>query len=183
MSGKKVLFKGKDGIFVVDYMYGKIEYRTLLYHVHKVVEHKDDYTFYHKTDDGEKKIYIVSKSYVCSIAQENKESIQHFTMDRFFLEQQKWSYTTFGPPEHRGPNGPLEHLKLEAEEALNTLGTEKTKEIVDCFFLAIDAAHRHGLCLDDLIEKAFEKLKENKKRDWPDWRTMDPNKAIEHIRE
>jgi len=33
-----------------------------------------------------------------------------------------------------------------------------------------------------IIEALFTKVAKNKARQWPDWRTLDPNKAIEHTR-
>jgi hypothetical protein len=33
-----------------------------------------------------------------------------------------------------------------------------------------------------VLPMLFAKQDKNAARDWPDWRTMDPNKAIEHVR-
>ena len=84
--------------------------------------------------------------------------------------------------------GPLEHLIKEAKEAHAEASGEDfdlsklKKEIADCLFLVFDAAHRAGMSYAELTKVAMAKLKENKQRKWPDWRTMDPNKAIEHDR-
>lgn len=43
-------------------------------------------------------------------------------------------------------------------------------------------AEINGITNDLLIESAFSKLEINKSRKWPDWRTVDENKAIEHLK-
>lgn len=111
----------------------------------------------------------------------------------FFNLQRDWSYETFGPPEFRGPTGPLDHLAKEAVEAWNAcilheLGVvpmtkdQAKEEIADCLFLVFDAAHRAGMSFTELAEKAHAKLAKNKARTWPDWRGTDPSKAVEHDR-
>lgn len=104
-------------------------------------------------------------------------------VQRFFNQQQAWSYATFGPREHRGPAGPLDHLAKEAREAKDAVGTpELPIEIADCLFLVFDAVHRAGMTLEQQVEVAMAKLELNKLRKWPDWRTTDPTKATEHDR-
>ena len=101
----------------------------------------------------------------------------------FFERQQEWSYETFGPPSFKGPKGPLDHLRKEAEEAFSEPDPTKQKEeIADCLFLVFDAAHRAGMSYSELTAVAMAKLKKNKARTWPDWRGTDPDKAIEHDR-
>lgn len=101
----------------------------------------------------------------------------------FWEAQKAWSKETFGPKEHRGPAGPLDHLQKEAEEAATETDPEALKEeLADCLFLIIDAAWRAGISRNELIVAAFAKLEKNKQRTWPDWRTADPNKAVEHDR-
>lgn len=101
----------------------------------------------------------------------------------FFKSQQVWSYETFGPPEHRGPVGPLKHLAKEAMEAYKESDrVKRRKEIADTLFLSWDAAHRDGMTMGELAGIALAKLQENKERVWPDWRTADPNEAVEHDR-
>jgi NTP pyrophosphatase (non-canonical NTP hydrolase) len=102
----------------------------------------------------------------------------------FLLEKQEWSHATFGPPSHRGPKGPLDHLIKEAKEAADETDPERLKEeIADCLFLAFDAATRAGMSLAEITAVCERKLAKNKARVWPDWRTADPNKAVEHKRE
>lgn len=99
---------------------------------------------------------------------------------QWFVSFAQWSCETFGPSEHRGPKGPAEHLLKEAKE----LQQDPTdlEEIADIIFLAADCVWRNGYSLNDLIWMLHRKLKKNRERDWPDWRTADPDKAIEHVR-
>jgi hypothetical protein len=48
--------------------------------------------------------------------------------------------------------------------------------------LAFDGAWRSGHSPEQIVEAYAAKLAKNEKRVWPDWRTADPNKAIEHTR-
>lgn len=106
-----------------------------------------------------------------------------YRMKRFWDSLFDWSQETFGPTEVRGPIGPLKHLEKEAKEAYEETDLEKRKEeIADCLFLTFDAAQRAGMNFNELSDMAFAKLDKNKKRPWPDWRTQDPNEAIEHDR-
>jgi hypothetical protein len=101
----------------------------------------------------------------------------------FFERQREWSYETFGPPEIRGPVGPLKHLEKEAKEAYQEQDLEKRKEeIIDCLFLSFDAAHRAGMGYSEISRIAMAKLKKNKGRKWPDWRDAKPEEAVEHDR-
>ncbi len=104
-------------------------------------------------------------------------------MAAFFKAQRKWSYETFGPPEFKGPIGPLRHLEKEAKEAYEETDTVKQREeIADCLFLVFDAAHRAGLSYEELVDEAVAKLAKNRKRTWPEWRGTDPNNPMEHDR-
>ena len=47
-------------------------------------------------------------------------------------------------------------------------------------FKFLVSATRNGLTVDEVLQAARDKLEINKKRDWPDWRTIPEDKAIEH---
>lgn len=106
------------------------------------------------------------------------------TLGEFANFQKDWSEKTFGPPEFRGPAGPLKHLAKEAMEAASEeVGTEKQlEELADCLFLIVDATFRSGFWTTDLLSAAMKKLDKNKEREWPDWKSADPNAPIEHDR-
>lgn len=104
-------------------------------------------------------------------------------MRDFWDDQREWSYETFGPPDVRGPAGPLDHLAKEAVEARAEADPAKRREeIADCLFLVFDAAHRAGMSYAELAAVAKAKLVKNRARTWPDWRTADPTRAVEHVR-
>lgn len=114
-------------------------------------------------------------------------------MRDFWEASGSWSARTFGPPNLRGPVGPLKHLEKEVKEALKEAkaatdleaGWSMAKlheEIIDCLFLTMDAARRAGMEYDEFIALAWKKLAKNRKRKWPDWRTAPPDTPIEHDR-
>jgi hypothetical protein len=119
------------------------------------------------------------------------------SLDTFLLLQRLWSARTFGPQSHRGPMGPLKHLKKEVEEALNSVATTvnaaspqdaadcreiQIEELADCFFLVVDAVWRSGVSPVEFRQALTTKLIKNRNRAWPDWREKDANDAIEHVR-
>ena len=73
-----------------------------------------------------------------------------------------WSQKTFGTDEERGPKGCLEHLKLEAQEAIES--PKDIKELADCFILIMDATRRSGFVWEELLMATDLKLEEVKNR-------------------
>lgn len=107
--------------------------------------------------------------------------------ESFCSEQGEWSQATFGSDTERGPKGPLLHLQKEVVEALaeidagNTYSPKLDMEIVDCFFLVIDAARRNGMLPKRLLMLAEKKLEINRLRNWQ--KSTSADQAIEHVRE
>lgn len=97
----------------------------------------------------------------------------------YLIRQKKFSEETFGPG-HRTA-GLIDHIQKELgeikEDPLDLF------EWVDVMILAFDGAWRTGASPDDIAEALEIKMGRNETRDWPDWRTADPDKAIEHVRE
>lgn len=93
--------------------------------------------------------------------------------------QRQWSRDTFGP----GPRtaGVLDHIRKELAE-IEADPTDLT-EWVDLIILAFDGAWRHGAEPSEIIAAIKAKQARNESRSWPDWRTAEPGKAIEHIAE
>jgi hypothetical protein len=56
------------------------------------------------------------------------------------------------------------------------------KEWIDVTILALDGAWRSGASPAEIVAAIVAKQTKNEGRVWPDWRTADPNKAIEHDR-
>jgi len=112
------------------------------------------------------------------------------------IRQIVFSRATFGPGERR--QGVIDHIRKELQEIeAATSGLERIEEWVDVAILAfdglwrsIDAHHRDvGHSGGDADEAATvaevliqKKQRKNETRTWPDWRTADRDKAIEHVR-
>lgn len=111
-------------------------------------------------------------------------------LKQHLLRQMAWSHANFGPGERT--KGVIDHLRKEIVEVEEANG--ESDEWVDVVILALDGLTRRlAFCLDDgsrrdpnivaqmacnMIEA---KQSRNEARVWPDWRTADKNKAIEHI--
>ncbi len=119
--------------------------------------------------------------------------IMEKTMDlkQHLIRQMVWSKATFGP----GPRteGVSDHIVKELSEVKNAVGYARKQEWADVAILALDgltreiwAAGNYAITADEAANTAIwliaEKQGKNERRDWPDWRTADPNKAIEHER-
>lgn len=92
--------------------------------------------------------------------------------------QREFSLRTFGP----GPrtNGVLDHIAKELDEIRKA--PDDLSEWADIIILALDGAWRTGAEPQDILDAIAAKQAKNEARTWPDWRTQDPNKAIEHDR-
>ena len=96
------------------------------------------------------------------------------------IDQKSWSEETFGPSDRRGPEGVIDHLRKEIEEVTECPGD--LEEWIDIVMLALDGAWRVGFTPWEISAMLASKLEKNRNRDWPDWRTAEPGKAIEHKR-
>lgn len=93
-------------------------------------------------------------------------------------EQKAFSEATFGPGYRT--NGIISHILKELDEIM--LDPFDLTEWIDVVLLALDGAWRVGYSPEEIAEALSAKLQQNKQRTWPDWRTSDPDKAIEHDR-
>jgi hypothetical protein len=92
--------------------------------------------------------------------------------------QREFSIKTFGPGQRT--QGVLDHIRKELREIeAKPLDLE---EWVDVILLALDGAWRAGFEPVEITAAMMAKQIKNEHRSWPDWRTADPNKAIEHVR-
>lgn len=97
------------------------------------------------------------------------------------LERQwKFSERTFGPISFKNHLGPLDHLKKEIVEI--EADPRDVMEWADAMLLVCDGAMRAGHSPEEIARALNDKLSINERRDWPDWRGTDPDKAIEHVR-
>lgn len=105
------------------------------------------------------------------------ETVRAAAIDAEHLEhQRRWSESTFGP----GPRtaGVLDHIGKELDEI--RADPLDVNEWVDVVILAFDGAWRAGWEPQEIIDAIKAKQVRNEARTWPDWRTSDPDKAIEH---
>ena len=93
--------------------------------------------------------------------------------------QREFSERTFGPGARTA--GVLDHIRKELVEIEAKPGD--LTEWVDVVLLALDGAWRAGHSPEDVALVIAEKQTRNEARKWPDWRTAEPGKAIEHCRD
>lgn len=98
--------------------------------------------------------------------------IQHLERQRAF------SLKTFGPGTRTA--GVCDHIRKELNEI--AAKPDDLMEWVDVILLALDGAWRAGHEPVAIAAALTHKQGRNESRVWPDWRTADPNKAIEHDR-
>lgn len=101
-------------------------------------------------------------------------------IDATYLDHQReWSTATFGPGERTA--GVVDHLRKELEEVL--AAPDDVTEWADLIILAFDGAWRAGHDSQAILDAVAAKQARNETRTWPDWRTMPPGVAIEHVRD
>lgn len=92
--------------------------------------------------------------------------------------QREFSLRTFGPGMRT--DGVIDHIKKELVEI--KASPNDVTEWVDVVMLALDGAWRAGHEPQEICQAIHAKLQRNIARTWPDWRTAEPGKAIEHVR-
>lgn len=101
-----------------------------------------------------------------------------FDFGEHLSRQRRWSERTFGPGTRAA--GVVDHIRKELREIEASPGD--LEEWIDVAILALDGAWRTGASPNEIIEALAGKQAKNEARTWPDWRTADPNRAIEHKR-
>lgn len=109
------------------------------------------------------------------------------------IGQMAFSHKTFG--EGARTDGVISHIKKELVEVAEASGPNAAaKEWVDVVILGLDGLTRQlrfaekGEKRDPILvarqacSMIAEKQMINENREWPDHRTADPNKAIEHVK-
>ncbi|WP_429942010.1 dATP/dGTP pyrophosphohydrolase domain-containing protein [Achromobacter xylosoxidans] len=105
-------------------------------------------------------------------------SAEAFDFVAHLARQAEFSARTFGPGARVA--GVCDHIRKELIE-VETSGGD-LKEWVDVIILGLDGAWRSGATPQEIIAAIVAKQAKNEARTWPDWRTVDPTKAIEHDR-
>ncbi len=121
-------------------------------------------------------------------------------LEQHLKRQMAFSKATFGPGTRQ--NGVIDHIEQEVQEIRD--GDNDPREWVDLVLLSLDGLWR-SIAFDETnqydLEECMkqnssvwddipmlcsiliqEKQSKNEQRDWPDWRSADPNKAINHDR-
>lgn len=93
--------------------------------------------------------------------------------------QRAWSLDVFGPGGR--VEGILDHILMEMVEVEEPDGA--LMEWIDIILLALDGAWRCGNSPEEIAGALMAKQQINENREWPDWRTAEPGRAIEHIRD
>lgn len=104
--------------------------------------------------------------------------MREFDLIEHLHRQQDFSLSTFGPGMRTA--GLIDHIKKELIEI--EADPRDLTEWIDVVMLGLDGAWRAGYDARDICEALAAKLERNMARNWPDWRTAEPDKAIEHVR-
>lgn len=102
----------------------------------------------------------------------------YFDFRAHLQRQREFSERTFGPG--RRTAGVCDHIRKELKEIEQA--PDDIDEWIDVVILGLDGAWRAGASPQQIIERIVAKQTKNEGRNWPDWRTADPTKAIEHER-
>jgi hypothetical protein len=101
-----------------------------------------------------------------------------FDLIGHLARQRRFSVVTFGPGMRT--KGVCDHIRKELAEIEKA--PDDLEEWVDVILLALDGAWRSGHEPEEIARAVAAKQTKNEARDWPDWRTQSPDKAIEHTR-
>lgn len=92
--------------------------------------------------------------------------------------QREFSERTFGPGTRTA--GIIDHIRKELAEIEEQ--PDDVTEWIDVVMLALDGAWRAGHSPETIAAALLAKQEKNERRRWPDWRTAEPGKAIQHIK-
>lgn len=101
-----------------------------------------------------------------------------FDLAAHLHRQREWSLRTFGPGARSA--GVVAHIRKELAEIEAAPGD--LEEWVDVILLAFDGAWRAGHEPWEIVAGIECKQAKNEARDWPNWRTADPDGPIEHCK-
>lgn len=105
-----------------------------------------------------------------------------FDLVQHLRRQVAFSLKTFGPGART--EGVCDHIRKELIEVQDDAGAglPVLSEWIDVIILGFDGAWRSGATPEQIVAALVAKQTKNEGRRWPDWRTQDPSKAIEHDR-
>lgn len=105
-----------------------------------------------------------------------------FDLIAHLRRQMEFSERTYGPGDRT--DGVCDHIRKELAEVQADVaaGHPTLPEWVDVIILGFDGAWRSGASPEQIVAAIVAKQTKNEGRKWPDWRTADRGKAIEHDR-
>ena len=117
-----------------------------------------------------------------SLGAANDSGAQTFDLVQHLRRQMEFSARTYGPGDRT--DGVCDHIRKELNEvqADAAAGVPTLPEWVDVIILGFDGAWRSGATPEQIVAAIVAKQTKNEGRRWPDWRTADRGKAIEHDR-
>lgn len=92
--------------------------------------------------------------------------------------QRAFSLRVFGPGVRTA--GVLDHIRKELREI--EADPLDLREWIDVVLLALDGAWRAGYSSGEIAHALLAKQERNERREWPDWRSVPADRAIEHVR-
>ena len=101
-----------------------------------------------------------------------------FDLVAHLRRQIAFSQNAFGPGDRTA--GVIDHIRKELIEIEAMPGD--LSEWIDVVLLGFDGAWRSGYTPEQIVAGLEAKLTKNERRTWPDWRSAEPGKAIEHVR-
>jgi hypothetical protein len=122
---------------------------------------------------------LAARQDIADLLQENERLTQRFDFLAHLHHQRAFSERTFGPGERTA--GVLDHIRKELREIEQE--PSDLSEWIDVVILALDGAWRIGASPEEIIAALVAKQAKNEARTWPDWKTAEPGKAIEHLDE
>lgn len=108
----------------------------------------------------------------------SEEGMKTFDLISHLTRQIAFSEKTFGPASRK--HGVVDHIRSELEEIEEN--PSDLSEWIDVIILGFDGAWRAGHSAEEIVNALVAKQTKNENRNWPDWRTAEDGKAIEHIK-
>lgn len=125
----------------------------------------------------ESNVRMATKSECEAAGVEHIKPSTGFDLIKHLYRQREFSLRTFG--DGARTQGVIDHIRKELIEIEDK--PHDVFEWIDVVLLDLDGAWRAGYSPEAIANAISTKQLKNENRQWPDWRTTDPNKAIEHI--
>lgn len=125
------------------------------------------------------RIYFRTMAYRAAHPTPTRTTTEKLDLVAHLHRARQFSERTFGPGQRT--EGLVDHIRKELLEVLAK--PDDLSEWIDVAILAFDGAWRAGYTPEQIAAALVAKQTKNESRQWPDWRTAEPGKAIEHVRD